>query len=74
MKALLQELTNEEMSTDDNSNSKDDDDVRAQLQVLFNALQEVKANSIREGNTAKAEDLGDSITDRIKSVAKNFVC
>ena len=71
MKALLQELTNEEMGTDDNSNSKDDDDdVRAQLQVLFNALQEVKANSIREGNTAKAEDLG----NRIKSFAKNLVC
>ena len=71
MKALLQELTNEEMGMDDNSNSKDDDDdVRAQLQVLFNALQEVKANSIREGNTAKAEDLG----DRIKSFAKNLVC
>ena len=76
MKALLQELTNEEMGMDDNNNGKDDDDddVRAQLQVLFNALQEVKANSIREGNTAKAEDLGDSINDRIKSVAKNFAC
>ena len=41
---------------------------------LHDALQEVKANSIREGNTAKAEDLGDSINDRIKSVVKNFVC
>ena len=76
MEALLQELTSEEMGTNDidDTNSNDDEEVRAQLQVLFNALQKVKANMMQEGNSVKTESLDNSITDKIKSITKNLLC
>ena len=73
MKVLLQELTSEEMGTDDDTNNSDDEEVRAQLQVLFNALQKVEANMMREGTSAKAELLDGNIIDKIKCYKGQFV-
>ena len=71
LKALLQELTNEEMGANDEANSNDDNEVRAQLQVLFNALQKMEANVMIEG---KKKSLGNTINDKIKSITKEFLC
>ncbi len=71
MKALLQELTNEEMNE---TNGKEDEEVRAQLQVLFNALQMVEANAMQDGNSDKEQAFAEGINDRIKSTIKDFVC
>lgn len=69
LKALLQELTNEQMGTNinDEVNSKEDE-VRAQLQVLFNALQ------MMEGKSDKERAFAESINDKIKSITQNSVC
>ena len=69
LKALLQELTNEQMGTNinDEVNSKEDE-VRAQLQVLFNALQ------MMEGKSDKERAFSESINDKIKSITQHSVC
>ena len=69
LKALLQELTNEQMGTNinDEVNSKEDE-VRAQLQVLFNALQ------MMEGKSDKERAFAESINDKIKSITQHSVC
>ena len=61
-------LTNEET---DEANSNDDNEVRTQLQVLFNALQKMEANVMIEG---KKKSLGNTINDKIKSITKEFLC
>jgi hypothetical protein len=71
MKALLQELTDEET---DETNGKEDEEVRAQLQVLFNALQMVEANTMQEGNSDKEQAFAEGINDRIKTTKKDFAC
>ena len=73
-KALLQELTNEEMGANDEANSNDDDEMRAQLQVLFNALQKMEANAMKEGKSVEKSSLGDIIIKKIKSITKKFLC
>ena len=69
LKALLQELTNEQMGTNinDEVNSKEDE-VRAQLQVLFNALQ------MMEGKSDKERAFAESINAKIKSITQHSVC
>ena len=57
LKTILQELTSEEFDTvtDDNTNGNDEEEVRAQLQVLFNARQKVKAHMMKQGGKLEAK-------------------
>ena len=59
-------MTNEQTGTND--------EVRAQLQVLFNALQMMEANTMKEGHSDKEQVFAESINDKIKSIAKDSLC
>ena len=73
LKVLLQELTNEQTGTSDEANSKEAE-VRAQLQVLFNALHMMEANMMKEGNSDKERAFAKGINDKIKSITQESLC
>ena len=73
LKALLQEVTNEQTGTNDEANTKEAE-VRAQLQVLFNALQMMEANMMKEGSNDKEQAFAKGINDKIKSITQESLC
>ena len=81
VRALLQELIEEQGVQDDKDDGDGEEKVRAELQTLFNALRKVEAKVMQDdtsGDTAKAESwfkkLKHWVGKKTKGLTRKFLC